>query len=293
MPILKLSLRAWRSAPLSQLGAVLISSTLLLSVGMLLSIDLSIGSAALRIRHEQRVTTYLSAGLSEKDEAALVDTIRISLGAHSESDVRAKLVGVEESLNHLKDSHPGLHRELQGLGEEARSLVPRAVHATGYFEEDAMASAVASVRKISGVDSVETTETRAAVLAPAVRVLQWLVRFIGLGVATAWILAWLALARSHAAGLAGVLSPLRLWGAGTWTSRAPGILSGLWVGIPAGLIAAAIHLLVVVPVLGRLSATSSLFEVVNLPGLGGAAALFLTSVLAGASAGALSGSAEA
>jgi cell division protein FtsX len=293
MPILKLSLRAWRLSPGSQFGASLISSALLLCVALLLCLELSIQSARGRVERENRVTVFLAPGIAPDSEKKITDRITQSLGAHSETQVHSKFVSIADTMTFLRDKHPELHAELRDLGQDGESLVPRAVHLTASFDEGRLGQAIAEVKKIQGVDSVDSTESRAAAVGPAIRGLQWLLRLLTLGVAAAWILGWMALARSHAASLAGISGPMRLWGAGPWTARAPGMLAGFWVGLPAGVIAAIAYALLARPALQKLATSSALFEASAIPGASGVLMLVVTSAVAGFASGALSGSAEA
>ncbi|NDD91960.1 hypothetical protein EBZ37_07740 [bacterium] len=293
MPILKLSLRAWRSSPGSQFGASLISSALLLAVALLVCLELSMSSARGKLEHENRISVFLSPTVPASDEDKLTDQIRESLGAHAESIVQSKFVPVQDTMGYLKENHPDLYAEIRDLGEEGQSLVPRVVHVTALFDSEALSTSVSAVQKIGGVESVETTEARAAALRPAVRGLQWLVRLLTIGVAAAWILGWIALARSHAASLAGISAPLRLWGAADWTARTPGMLAGFWVGLPAGVIAAIAYSFFARPVMMRLATSSSLFDSAAIPGFSGLMVILVTSSIAGLASGALSGSAEA
>ena len=293
MPILKLSLRAWRLAPASQLGASLISAALLLCVALLLCLEFSMTSARGKIERENRISVFLAPSVAAGEEEKITDQIRQSLGAHAEGSVQSKFVPVSETMKALKESHAELYNELRDLGAESESIVPRVVHLTARFDSGSVLAAADSVRKIPGVESVETTEARAAALRPAVRGLQWLVRLLTVGVAAAWVLGWIALARSHAASLSGITAPLRLWGAADWTARTPGMLAGFWIGLPAGIMAALAYSFLARPVLQKLAVSSSLFDVAAIPGFSGVLVLLLTSTLAGLSSGALSGSAEA
>jgi len=245
------------------------------------------------VERENRVSVFLAPGVASSSEKQITDRIVQSLGAHAESQVQSKFVPAAETMKFLRDLHPELYAELRDLGQEGESLVPRVIHLTASFEEGRLGQAVAEVKKVQGVESVESTESRAATVGPAIRGLQWLLRLLTLGVAAAWILGWMALARSHSASLAGIAGPLRLWGAGAWTARAPGMLAGLWVGLPAGVIAAVAYAFLARPVLQKLAASSMLFEASSIPGLSGIVMLVITSAGAGLISGALSGSAEA
>lgn len=293
MPILKLSLRAWRRSPASQLVASLVSAALLLSVALLASLELAMVRARARVERENRISVFLSPEIAPGAEQVVTDRIVQAIGAHAESEVHAKFVPATDTIEALKKRQPELYAELRDLGDEGDSLVPRVVHLTASFGGGKLARALDELKKVPGVESAESTESRAAVVRPAVKALEWFVRLLIVGVSAGWILGWAALARSHAASLSGIAGPLRLWGARAMIARAPGMLAGLWVGIPSGLVAAAAYLLVARPALQKLSASTLLFESAALPGVAGAAALVAASILAGLVSGAIQGGSQA
>ena len=92
MPILKLSLRAWRRSPGSQIIATLVSSSLLLSVALLASLELAMVRARARVERENRISVFISPEVAGGSEQVVTDRIVQSLGAHAESEVRAKFV---------------------------------------------------------------------------------------------------------------------------------------------------------------------------------------------------------
>lgn len=292
MPILKLSFRAWRKSPLSQLGATLISASLLLCVALLFCVELSIVETRSHLEKENRITVFLAPSVDNEDKNQVIDRLSLSIGAHAESDVQAQYVSPSEALDVLKGKYPELYQEIQGIGREGESLVPRSVHLTANFRSGEVGEAVAKLRNISGVESVESTESRNAFVLPAILGFQWLIRLLFLGVAAAWVLGWLSLARAHSAGLVGVKEPLRLWGASSWVSRGPGILSGLWVGFPAGIIAAIAYLGFARPVIQRVALSSQIFQGFEIPGVAVALVLLCISSIAGLASGTLSGSSE-
>jgi cell division protein FtsX len=99
------------------------------------------------------------------------------------------------------------------------------------------------------------------------------------------VVLWVALARSQAAGLEATQARLRLWGAGELESRLPGVLSGLWIGVPAAVAASASYWFLARPVLARLSSESVLFAAGGATGAGICLAVGLMSILAGAMVG--------
>ncbi|MBU6376115.1 MAG: hypothetical protein KGQ59_08980, partial [Bdellovibrionales bacterium] len=98
MPILKLSLRAWRNSPASQFAASLISSALLLSVALLVCLELSMSSARLKLEHENRISIFLAPTVAPTDESKITDRIQEVIGAHAESVLQSKFVQAQDTM---------------------------------------------------------------------------------------------------------------------------------------------------------------------------------------------------
>ena len=283
MPILKLSLRTWRTSPGHQAGACLLSASLLLSGSVLLHLERSVSSAAERVERETRFTVFLadSAAAPEK----LSDEIRLKLGAHAETDIKSKLVSKNEVVDHLRKNHPDLYAEIRDLGAEGDQLVPRAVHLVTEVEPNEREAVVASLQKIPGIESVQTSEGHSKVLRSPVHGLRWLLRALVVGVLAAWVVGWVSLARSQAAGLDGIQANLKLWGASELGSRLPGVLAGVWVGLPAAIMACASYWAFARPILMKLSTESVLFASSGVTGLSICLCLGFMSLAAGAMVG--------
>ena len=116
MPILKLSLRAWRRSPASQLVASLVSAALLLSVALLASLELAMVRARARVERENRISVFLSPEIAPGAEQVVTDRIVQSIGAHAESEVHAKFVPATDTIEALKVRQPELYAELRDLG---------------------------------------------------------------------------------------------------------------------------------------------------------------------------------
>jgi cell division protein FtsX len=291
VPILKLSLRTWRDSPAHQAGAVLLSSSLLLSGAVLLHLERSVSHAAWRVERETRFTVFL------RDDGAagrggIQDQIRLRLGSYAESSIRSREVGKGEVLEHLKANHPDLHAEIRDLGEEGEQLVPRAVHVVTEVDPARRAVAVRAIESLDGVENVQTSEGHARVLRSPVHGLRWLLRALVIGVLAAWVVGWVALSRSQAAGLERVQRPLKLWGASELQSRLPAILAGLWVGLPAAVLACLSYALLARPILLRLAGESVLFASSGLTAASICACLGFMSIVAGVMVGWASASSD-
>ncbi len=288
MPILKLSFRAWRNSPAHQTGAVLLSSSMLLSGAVLLHLERSVTHAAERVERETRFTVFLK----DPSGARIQDEIRVRLGSYAETEIRAQEVSKSEVMEHLKKNHPDLHAEIRDMGAEGEQLVPNAVHVVTEVSPTLRVQAAEQLQGINGVENVQTSEGHAKVLRSPVHGLRWLLRALVIGVLAAWAVGWVALARSQAAGLEKLHQPLKLWGASEFQARLPGILAGLWVGIPSAILAGFSYSLLARPILTKLSSESILFASTGLTAFSICLSLAIMSIVAGAMVGWVSASSD-
>ena len=285
MPLLKLSLRPWRKSPAHQAGAALLSATLLLSGSVLLHLERSVSNAAERVERETRFTVFLSENLAGRTPEQIGDQIRLRLGSHAESDIRLKSVAKGEVIEKLKQEHPDLYAEIRDLGAEGEQLVPQALHLVTEVVPSDRQTIASDIQKVEGVEAVQTSEGHSKVLRSPVHGLRWLLRALVIGVLAAWVVGWVSLARSQAAGLDGIQAPMRLWGATELESRMPGVLAGLWIGIPAAVLACSAYWVFARPILTRLASESVLFAASGATGLSICVCLGLMSMIAGAMVG--------
>ncbi len=230
--LLKLSLRPWRLAPWSQIFSVLAVGFLLLLAGFLFWMQDGLRTVVLRLKGEQVITAYLQPSLEAETEKRALEQIRGVLGAGVGASVH--LVDHSEFLGGLKDSYPELVRDLEDLGQEMSQIVPRYVSISGVLPE----SMVEAVRKIPGIESAETSGDRFRPIVGAFSALRWVARVIMVGICFALFTGLIHLARMNGYLHREALGILRLWGASTMSLMAPGLISGVLVGIFGGLIAA-------------------------------------------------------
>lgn len=235
MLLLKLSMRPWRLAPFSQLFSSMAVGLLLLLVGLLFWIENGLKPIVGRLRHEQVITAFLDPSVEPQDEGALVDSIRTALGAHSitpeGNDVG--FVDTQAALGLVKDSYPELGRELEELGTEARTVVPRYVTASGVFAD----AALARVREIRGVESAESSKDRYRHVVAAFSALRWVAKLLMVGLGMALLTGLIQLSRMNAFFHREVVSLMRLWGTGESLLQLPHLLSGILVGMVGGALA--------------------------------------------------------
>src|SRR5262249_29759963 len=101
-------------------------------------------------------------------------------------------------------------------------------------------SVVDQIRKVAGIESVDSSKDRYRPTLGAFRAVRWIARLLVAGLALALLTGLMHLARMNAHLHRETFALLRLWGAGTWELRAPGLISGVLVGALGGACAGAI-----------------------------------------------------
>ena len=235
MYVLKLALRPWKVAPVSQLAhAVSVGALLLVFTGMLWMVE-GLNPVIQRLEQEQLVTAYFLPTVTHDQETQVADTIRTRVRALAGTAIHVELTAAQQFLALLKQDAPELARELTDLTAEggAEDLLPRFITLKGSISK----SLVDEVQKIPGIDSVETSASRTRPVAQAFKTLQWIVRALGLGLLVALLSAVYHLSRSHLAIHGQTVSILRLWGGHSLKAKMPCLVSGISVGGLGGLIA--------------------------------------------------------
>lgn len=278
MYLLKLSLRPMRAAPASQLFSALAVGLLLFLVGFLQWMQQSLGPVTARLQNEQVITAYLDPGLDPKDEGRIVDAIRSQLGARP---VEVSLTQSAQFVEQIRGEYPELAQELESLGAEMLGMVPRFVTVSGLMD----AATLGQIKSVPGVESAESSHDRYQHIVSAFRAVRWIARLFIVGLAAVLFTGMIHLARMNAGLHGDALSLLRLFGAGAMQLRLPGLLSGLYVGLLGGLLAAAgwalggnwmgAQLIALSPLFQGMSGPSLVFALVLL-GAGG-----ITGLLAG------------
>jgi cell division protein FtsX len=233
MYLLKLSLRPWRLAPLSQIFSAAAVGFLLLLTGVLFWMQSGLRTILVRLQGEQVVTAYIDTSVDAQGESKLVDSIRGSLGAHPSSEV--KLVAASDFVQKIKNLYPDLARELEDLGPELNHVVPRYISVSGMLPD----SAVDKIKNIPGIEAAESSKDRYHHIVGAFRTLRWVARVLMGGICLALLTGLIHLSRMNAYLHRDALSLLRFWGATHTTLAAPGMISGTFVGLLGGLIASA------------------------------------------------------
>lgn len=283
MYLLKLALRPWRVAPWSQAFAAMAVGFLLVLSAFLFWMERGLKPVVHRMKSEQVITAYLDPSLENLDEGKLVDSIQVALGAKS---VDVKVVGSQQFVDELKGHYPELSKELQSLGQEVNSIVPRYVSVSGVLP----ASAVSAVKAVPGIESAETSSDRYHHIVGAFGALRWVARLLAVGLCLALMTGLIHLSRMNSYLHRESIRLMKLWGASALTLRTPALLSGLWVGISGGVIAAVGWVTGGIWLAEHVKALSPLLKDMALPQAQMAAGLLILGALIGAAAGTFGGS---
>lgn len=232
MRILKLALRPWRLSPMNQfLGAISVGILLTLG-GALFTIYLGLGPAITRLKSEQVLSVYASAKVVTRDqEKELVDSVKVAIGSATVTEI--EWVGTDAFLERIRGESPSLVNELQALGPERNSIVPRYVSISGRFGEDELAR----LKSVPGVESVDSSRDRHLGVIGAFAALRWISIVLLGGLAIALLTGLGHLGRLNRSIQADVLALLHSLGAGSDLLLGPLVLGGASVGLVGGLFA--------------------------------------------------------
>lgn len=227
MYLLKLALRPWKLSLFSQLVSAIAVGLLLFLSSVAFWLQGGLKPVVNRLQNEQVITAYLNAASTEPADK-VVDSIRTTLGSKS---IEVKKVDAADFISHLRDRYPDLGRELEDLGPEAEGVVPRYVSISGVLPD----SAIDQVRAVAGVETAETSKDRYKHIVGAFSTLQWVSRVLAFGLCLAVLAGLIHLARMNSYLHRDAVGLLKQWGAGRWTLKAPGMISGIGVGALGGL----------------------------------------------------------
>lgn len=231
MYLLKLSMRPWRRSPYSQIFTSVAVGVLLFLAGFLFWMQKSLAPVIDRLQNEQVITAYLDPSLEAKGEAQIVDMIRTTLGSHAQADI--ELVQSEKFIEHLSGEYPELAHELEDLGSEMQTIIPRYVSISGILP----ANTVGEIRQIRGVQGAESSTDRFQNVIGAFRALKWIATLLTLGLGLALSTGLIHLGRTNAYLHQDASALMKLMGASQGVLRTPGLVSGLLVGFFGGALA--------------------------------------------------------
>ncbi|MFZ9594705.1 MAG: hypothetical protein ACO3A2_01355 [Bdellovibrionia bacterium] len=234
MYLLKVALRPWHSAPLSQILSGLAGGVLLFLVGFFLWVDQGLKPLVLRLKGEQVITAYVDPSMPLKSQGAFLDQVKEALKSESmKNPLDIQWLSSKQFVDRLKPYYPELARELEDLGSESQQLIPETISITGVLSD----RAVEKVRKIPGIESVESSKDRYKQSASAFSALRWVLRFLVVGVALALLTGLIQLSRLNSYFQAETLEFFQMWGGAQQKVLLPVVLSSFFVGLLMGALA--------------------------------------------------------
>lgn len=236
MFLLRLAMRPWRTAGVSQAFAGFAVGLLLLLGGFLLWMQAGLKPIVARLKQEQVITAYVEPKLTEDDVKRLVDKLGSdAIVLHQGAAVKPEIAytAVDAFLDRIKEQYPELAREVEDLGEERGSIVPRFISITGVLDPGALDR----IKAVEGIESAESSRDRYAHIVGAFRALRWVARLLIVALGLALLTGLVHVARMNSYVHRDALAILRFWGGGPLLLRIPGLLSGMSVGLLGGALA--------------------------------------------------------
>lgn len=222
---------------MTQVMSTLSTAFLLILAGLMMWVQDGLKPVLRHLQGEQVITAYIQPDVKTGEESKIIDSIRTSLGAHPASasqEASVRFFDTTQFTQQIKTRYPELAQELEELGPEAASVVPRFISITGVLADGALAD----IRSIPGIETAETSKDRYLPVIGAFVGVRRMAKLLLIGISLALLTGLLHLARMNDPLLRDALSLLKLWGASGWTLRVPGLVSGLSVGLAGGAVAA-------------------------------------------------------
>jgi cell division protein FtsX len=215
---------------MAQFFSVLAVSLLLTLIGFSFWVRQGLAPIIQDLQEQHVVTAFLKPD----SEVVSEDRIRLSLGASArDSRVETEVVTSEKFMRKLGERYPDLAREIEDLGEEGKTLVPRFVTVAGNLSPEA----VDRVKAIDGVDSVEASRDQFRNVVGAFESLRWISTVLIVGLMLAILTGLIQISRTHTLIQHETLALMRLLGASRIALGMPAVISGLLVGALGGAIA--------------------------------------------------------
>lgn len=229
MLLLKLAIRPWRLSPLQQGVTALASSVLLFLGGVFAWSGNAVREASVQIRGRHVLTAYLSPSVPRGRETALIDEIRVQVGA---ANVRFR--DSDQFLEELRKAYPELSGELSALSVDSPSVIPRYVSIEVNEGDEGVDHLVAKLKSVKGLASVDSSTHRYRPVFGALSALQWMFWALSIGVFVAVVAVishWARLNESHHQP---VFLLLKRMGVAPALSLLPPLLQGLAFGLLSG-----------------------------------------------------------
>ncbi len=278
MFLIKLAIRPWKLAPISQLLASASSVVLLFLIGFLVWFSSSISGMMAHLSGDQIVTVYLENGEGGPKPGIVKDSIRMSLGS---SAVHIDYVGADEFLGSLSKNYPELSKEIASLGEEQKALTPQYLSLKGKISNEQLNR----IKKINGVESIDTSGDRFRPIVENLQAVRFVTNAFLFAAFCALISLFILLARMNRSIHDEISNLLRQMGCSEAKIRMPQIVSGVLFGLSTAGVAGFFAMVVQDHFLNRFLSFSPYFSTMSPPNIVHHAIIPLAGVGIGAACG--------
>lgn len=276
--LIKVAMRPWKKAFFQQIFTVLSLGTLLFLAGFFVYVQDSLNPVLDRLQTEKTLIAYLAPEVSPSEEATIVDTIHSSVGSAAREEApRIQLVKQDQFLQAIEANYPDLVQELKNLGEDKNQVVPRYVSISGRFS----GIQTGDLKKIPGVEWVESSEHRLKPLIGSFLTAQWGARILVGALLVAMIVMLLHFREVNAISLQDVEEIVSLWGGSRLHQEFPSLFSGALVGFLGGVLALGLWILMTIETKNRLTDLGPILSELKAPHPNIAILLLLGGVMLG------------
>jgi len=165
---IKMALRPWKLAPLSQWLSAMTLGILLFVFCFLSWFSSALNPVLARLSSDQVVTAYLDTSEGTSGEK-ISDQIKLQLGS---SASRVDHVNSAEFLTELSKIYPDLAREVSSLGQDMKMIAPEYVTIRGQISRNQLEN----LKRLKGVDSVDSSVERFKPIFESLQTTQWITR---------------------------------------------------------------------------------------------------------------------
>lgn len=223
MVLIRLGLRPWRETFFGQVAGSMVLGLILFCASMLMWFEGSARQSVARMRGESLVLAYLNTETSAEEDKRTFEALKKSLGKEAQS---IEYMDTQRTLEAISKSNPEIAREIEGMGADAQSVIPKHIRIKGDLTP---AEWQAHLDRItvsqSGITRVEFSKNRNLHILGAFESLAWILRALTAGMAIVFVIVALQVSRSQKNQISESIELLRLWGASRWATTMPYLAS--------------------------------------------------------------------
>lgn len=238
MVSLRLSLRPWKSAPMTQWMALGSLSFILVGFNSVYWMGENVSTIVEKLEAERIVTVYLDPSVGKRPDephlqtGAIQDAIRTQLGS---SRISSDYTDAQTFLKDLESSYPELAREVQALGADAEWVTPRFFTLKGAVSD----STIEELKKIPGIEGIESSDKKVHPVTQSLKAIFWVSRLFTAGLGLAFVTLLFLIARLNRQCQSEVASMIRQWGGTRLQMRLPQIWNQFFLACSAAVLSIA------------------------------------------------------